>query len=457
MNNEFFSLPIVEKDQEKIKILNWSEIIKIIKNHHFFLLSTIGIMTASVFVISFFLTPIYETTSRIIIDTNSDTWIKKNHQEYFDSNVNTVLYQTKYKLLQSRELYEKLIHSDELIKDPEFKQWIEKSKKKYQIKNFDKKISIKEKGELIDSLLIDQVREKINILLVPNTQIVEIRAKSESPFLSQKIANIFALESCDYDNKWSQVIYNDALDKIKKKINSSWLEIKRMSEIKNKLNNINFKKEVFLDQDSYEKIVMSNINSLQLLQYERKKIQSEHSKKVNSDFLKIRDEDDLINVNKKIVNSKAELASLSQVFTNNHPMIISLRRKIDQLSNISENIRYEKNKEIKMWIESKIDLEKNFDQEIQQMINNYNNASPLRDSFKMIEKKIEVKFKIYQQLLDLYENIRINKETNTQKIRFIDRAELPISPVAPDVVKNTILTAVFSSFFSIVYVLIRKI
>lgn len=451
------SLSIEDKDQSTKSALDWYQVVKIIKEHYFFLLSIISIITISVMVVTFYSLPTYETTSQIIIDPNSDTLIKKDYQESIDTNVYTLLYQTKYRLLQSREIFEHLIHNKEMIKDHFFQQWIDEIIKKNKQTKWKDKKSIKAEEERIDSILIEKLRQKIKIYSVPNTQLIEITAQSENPVLAQKMANIFAIESCNYDDKWRQSMYKEVLDKIQKKIESSRIEIDKLTELKKIFNEKNKKKEVFLNQEAYDKIVLSNINSLQLLQFERNKIKSEHAKELRSEEFKVKGDDYLISIDKKIANSKAELASLSQVYKDNYPSIISLKKMISELSDISRKFRHEKNREIEMTIESKDDLEKKLNQKIEQMITNYNDALLLRNSQSFIEKKLEVKFKSYQQLLNLFEIVRINQETKFQQMRFLNRASYPISTVSPEVIKNTILSFIISTFFSFTLVLARKI
>lgn len=457
MNNQMMSLSIEDKDQSTKRALDWYQVVKIIKEHYFFLLSIISIITISVMVVTFYSLPTYETTSQIIIDPNSDTLIKKDYQESIDTNVYTLLYQTKYRLLQSREIFEHLIHNKEMIKDHFFQQWVDEIIKKNKQTKWKDKKSIKAEEERIDSILIEKLRQKIKIYSVPNTQLIEITAQSENPVLAQKMANIFAIESCNYDDKWRQSMYKEVLDKIQKKIESSRIEIDKLTELKKIFNEKNKKKEVFLNQDAYDKIVLSNINSLQLLQFERNKIKSEHAKELRSEEFKVKGDDYLISIDKKIANSKAELASLSQVYKDNYPSIISLKKMISELSDISRKFRHEKNREIEMTIESKDDLEKKLNQKIEQMITNYNDALLLRNSQSFIEKKLEVKFKSYQQLLNLFEIVRINQETKFQQMRFLNRASYPISTVSPEVIKNTILSFIISTFFSFTLVLARKI
>ncbi|MGB3057179.1 MAG: polysaccharide biosynthesis tyrosine autokinase, partial [Candidatus Omnitrophota bacterium] len=142
---------------------------------------------------SFMLKPVYQATTRILIEREGPKVVKMDEVAPV-SFAGREYYQTQYKILKSHAVAEKV---DKALGD--YKPWSEWTGRRIR----------KKEKPLSDEDRISALLNRIEIKPIPNTQLVEISADDVDPAFSAKIANLWAAAYIEYilDAKYDATKY----------------------------------------------------------------------------------------------------------------------------------------------------------------------------------------------------------------------------------------------------------
>ena len=440
-----------EADDVKNNEMNWTDIKNILLKRRKFILGTICVSTLCVALLSFFISPTYQASSRLIVDPNNYSFIKKELQINSDPSYFSNLFQTKFHLLQSPAIIKQLIKNKDIINDNQFINFrnkiIERNQRFYYLQS-----NKMNKKKLAEDVVILELKKIIKILPLPNSQIFTITAEGDDPLFIQKIVNIFAIESCNFDRQMNNNKYSDIMKRINIKMSALEKEIQDINNYKEKI----FKnKKIILDEKIYLRLFTSMYDNFEKVHLDDIKDKSYFAYNINDKSSKININDDYINnMNKQLAFYQTELVKKENFYGKDHPEIMTLKTIIKHLKiKLKNHDDYQKNN----YLRSEEKIEESIDHDIDLLVNKYYEEIKMRSFYKMIENQLEAKYDAYHMLVEQYEKLRIDQQTNLDMMRLLDRATIPSLPIRPEILKNIILASLLSSFSSIAVVLIQYI
>ena len=440
-----------EADEIQNSEMNWIDIKNVVTKKKKFILVTICVSTLCVALLSFFVSPTYQASSRLIVDPNNYSFIKKELQIYSDPSYFSNLFQTKFHLLQSPVIIKKLIKNKDIINDNRFINFrnkiIRRNERFYHL--LQNKIN---KEKFAEDVVISELSKVIKILPLPNSQIFTITAEGDDPLLVQKIVNIFAIESCNFDRQMNNNKYYDIMKRINTKIAVLEKEIQDINKYKER----SFKNKKFIfDEKIYHRLFSNMYDDFEKFHLDDIKDKSNFSYNISDKSSKISMNDDYINnLNKQLAFYQTEIVKKENVYGKNHPEIETMRTIINHLKiNLKNYHDNQKNN----YLRSEEKIEESLDHNIDWLVNKYYEEIKMRSFYKMIENQLEAKYDAYHLLVEQYEKLRIDQQTNLDMMRLLDRATIPSVPIRPEIFKNIVLASLLSSFCSIAVVLIQYI
>ncbi|MGB2600568.1 MAG: GumC family protein, partial [Candidatus Omnitrophota bacterium] len=272
--------------------INLHEYVDILLRRRWMIISFTIIFCTLALIRSFLMKPVYQGTTRILIEREAPMVVKMDEVSSADFSAREY-YQTQYKILKSRAVAAKVDQT--LGGYRPFDEW-------------KGRISDKAAGEMSDDNRVNALLARVEVKPVPNTQLVEVSANDIDAKKTAMIANLWAQSYIAYtlDAKFDATQYASAWlnEKIKESQDDLQKAVQKLQDYK-KANNM-----VTEDETQYGNEAVGG---------------------VFQDLLKHRSELEI------------KIAENSEHFKDKHPEMISLRSELDS---VNKKIDGEKDKKI---------------------------------------------------------------------------------------------------------------
>ena len=430
---------------------------KVIQKRKWTVISFTLIVLIATGVTTFTMEPIYRATATIQINKENPQIV--DFKEIFTIDTMEMDYhQTQYKILGSRSLARRVIHSMKLEEQPEFlpkppssfQQW------KTQILTAISDLFSSSKNELSEknreTLLINQFLSRLKIEPIRNSRLVKIHFDSNSPELSAQVANLLA-SSYIQQNLEAHFVTTDQA--------KEWLT-KQLQDLKGKVERVDENLQAFgskhdiISLDEKENVTTQRLAELNeaLTKAESDRIAKEalykQIKDKNVDSLPPILENKLIaDLKQNTIQLEGQYVKLLETLKPDHWDMIRLKKQMDM-------------------------LKERLDGEIKRIVagieNDYESAlrreTLLRQTFaKQKEKTMQMKEKaiqynilkrdsdtnreLYKGLLQRMKETGISAGITASNIQIVDEAELPIGPYKPDKRRNLALALIVGLFLGV--------
>jgi len=460
-------------DQNTEEQINLRDYLRVIQKRRWTVITVFAIIVITVAIHTFTATPIYEATTRLIIDKENPNVVSIQEVMAIDAS-GTDYYQTQYKIIESRSVARKVVRRLHLDNSEEFfpkpkENLISNLKRSIQetITFWEDSIASllnteKEKKEDIkpdesegfepDSPLVSDFIKRIKVNPIRNSRLVDVGFEGKDPVLTTKITNTLADVYIGQNLETKLRAVQDAVRWLHNRIEE---ERKKVGKAEHALLRYKEKHSIVTDFSSdVEKITAQKLAEMntQLVEVESKRVEAETRYKQAM----------------ALVATPDMLDSISEVLDNRliqeiKAMEVELFRRMSELSK-----KYGQKHPRMVAIESELNtLQKRRTQEVNRIINSLKNeyrvalakenslkaalAKQKKESLELNQKAIEYGVlrrevesarQMYELLIKRFKETSLTEDMKTGNIRVVDGAEVPKHPVKPKKKLNILLAII---------------
>jgi polysaccharide biosynthesis transport protein len=450
--------------------LELKDILEIIKKRKAFLIVFVLVVTLGTAFYSFTANPIYKAKARVLVNLEKPdpVHLTNNLPDDFKGKE---FFETQLALIKSRSLIRNVIKKLNLTESSEFQSeepafltdlraWFKSLAIKLKLKD----VSSKSYKPDPNSLLIDQIMERLQVEQVRTSRVLEISFQGKSPPLVAEITNAltnqYIYKTLNLYNKsdgniagWLDKKLRDLNVKLKDSENA-------LQQFKQKTNFIEAKggrdlvstkwSEISqeLTKASSERLHLeTRIQELKALKDEPLKLLLSQSFLSNAN---------LAGLQKDYIALNSELNSLLRSKTSQHPDVVLLNKKLSLLNQKIPN-------EVDNFISSltiKLNTAFNKEKSLERVLENQKKEIMKTDNdflqFRFLKQEVELNEKLYSEISNRKKALEVTSNFNSSNIRIVDSAEVPYSPIKPNKGLNIILAILSSIFVGLFLVFLKE-
>jgi uncharacterized protein involved in exopolysaccharide biosynthesis len=432
---------------------------KVILKRKWTIISFTFIVLIATGVMTFTMSPIYRSTATIQINKENPQVV--DFKEIFSINTMEMDYhQTQYRILESRTLARRVIHSLKLSEHPEF---LPKPKTAYQ--EWKGKIlaffsgffsSPKEDASSSETkkeiLLINRFLSRLKIEPIRNSLLVKIHFDSNYPELSAQVANTVATTYMQQNLEIRFITTEKAKE---------WLT-GQLQDLKGKVERADEDLQIFgskhdiISLDEKENVTMQRLTELNeaLTKAESDRIAKEANYRQirgkNIDSLPPILESKLISdLKQAYIQLEAQYVKQLETFKVDHPEMARLKKQMEilktrldgEISKIAASIKndYESGLKRETLLRQAFEQQKKKTMEMKEKAIQYN----------ILKREADTNRELYKGLLQKMKEAGISAGITASNIQLVDEAELPINPHKPNKRLNLILALIVGLFLGV--------
>lgn len=443
----------------------------VIKKRRWTIIAVFAVTVITVAVHAFTATPIYEATTRLIIDKENPNVVSIQEVMAFDTS-GSDYYQTQYKIIESRTVAREVVNRLHLDKSEEFfpapkDDFISNLKRSFMntvtfwadsivslLKtDGDTKSQIPE-GYEEDSELVYDFIDRIEIKPIRNSRLVDIKFQAKDPVLVARITNAIARVYMDKNLEIKLKAVQDAVEWLHKRIED---ERKKVEKTEEALLRYKEKHNIITDFSSdTEKITAQKLAQLndQVVEAESKRVEAETRFKQAKAMQGTPDMLDSIpevlrsEIVKEIKKMEVELykrmSELSRKYGRKHPKIVAIeselkaiqKRKKQEINRIINSLR----NEFKVALAREDSLKRALAKQERESLNLNQKAI----KYGVLRRDVESARQMYELLIKRFKETTLTEDMKTGNIRIVDKAEIPKDPVKPRKKLNILLAMIVS-------------
>ncbi len=447
--------PITDNRQSGSGI-NITEYYHIITRNRWIILATVGMALLLASVHNALLTPIYQATATIIIDSDANKSFLPNDRLFYESYVSqTLTFNTHFELIKSSPVIERVIKKlnlDKHIKDdmPEAgKNPIRRFFSQFRINIF---FMLGKSGKTLSQEeqlagLVQSIQGIITIEPIEDTRLLKINAMSPSPEQARDMANATAQAYIDFDinnqMKSSQNTMNwltNHLYEVTKKLEDAeaeFLAYKQQSQLismedsqNTTVQKITEFNDAYLEARNKRLELDTKLEQLEAISKSGKGIPNLSSLIQN----------ELINdLHSQLVNAEVELSKLMKIYKPKHPKVIQSSTNV---SKIRYKLQAELQKEVEnLKAERSILLSKEnvFQSTITDFKDEAMETGKKELKYTILKRNVDINQNLYNALLTRLKEVDITGNMQVSNIRITGEASLPKYPVNINTQRTLIL------------------
>ena len=433
------------------------------------------VIVVTVAIKSYTAIPIYQATTRLIIEKENPNVLSIEEVMDVDSS-GTDYYQTQYKIIESRTVAREVIkrlnlnNSEEFFPKPKdnFLSGIKRSvreiissykalltlfktEKEYAVQEKEKYENYEE-GYEMNNALVSAFIGRVNVRPIRNSRLVDISFQAKDPVLAQKNVNTLAM------------VYIDQNMDIKLKAAqhaTKWLH----GQIGEKRKNVEKAEQALLKYKQEQHIItdftsdVEKITAQKLAQLNTRVVDAQSARveaetrykqaaamKGSADMLDSVPEVLNNQLIQQIKSMEAELykrmAELSKKYGKKHPRMVAVeselravrKRKAQEIKRVINSLR----NEYKVALARENSLKKAFAEQKEETFGL--NQKAIR--YSVLRREAESARHMYEMLFNRFKEATLTEDMKTGNIRVVDRAEVQRSPVKPNKKRNILLAII---------------
>ena len=419
-------------------------------------------------VISFLMTPLYQGTTVIKIDTRDPNILSIPG---LAAKEGTNYYQTQYEILKSRSLAEKVIRKLDLAKNKDFllprdifdrinseiiKPAINFSSKMFSAFSSDTtsekvlKAQMTQYKEEIPAYLSNSLISRLEITPVKDSQLVKVSFVSHKRDIAMNVTNAIADGYIEYDLE-SRV---DASSQAKSFLEDQMENAKKKVEVSEKaLNDYAAKNAIiFIDSNSASpqqsaenknfSEVSTALSTVTTERLQKEALYREVSEPGTQNPMIINNP--LIQgMKSQHANLEAEYSNLSKTFTPDYPKMKNLKAQIDAVSERIERERANIIRSVKSDYSAALKKEENLRKAFDAQQNKVLNFQGRAVQYQILKREVDVNKELLNSLLQRMNEVGVATMSKASSIQIVDRALYPKLPYKPNMVLNFVLSVMF--------------
>jgi succinoglycan biosynthesis transport protein ExoP len=425
----------------------------IIRKRKWVIMTILFVVVASVTILTFRQTPVYQATARILIEKETPNIL--TFKEVLDlDTADTDYYQTQHKILKSRTLakqvLEKLGMMEQALKqgpDP----------KKFSIRQFLTQLpellgfrepstaSADEKAGAQEEQVINSFLNLITVNPIRGSRLVDVSATSTDRKQTALIANALVDAYIEQNLEKKLSASKEAVRWLSKELETTQ---KKLVDSEAALQAYKEQQEIISIEDR-QNIVMQKLSELNTAVNEarikRASLEAEYNKIQQYGTTKLESLSQVINnplilqLKVELSNLESQLSELEKKFRSKHPDVIAL---YSQIVSVRKRIDTEMQRIIDS-LTNQYEVARAQEQELSKMLEQQKQEALELDQkaikYKELQREVESNQRIYDTLLQRAKEASITERLETSNINIVDRATIPNSPIAPRKTRNIML------------------
>ena len=460
MSNEY------SQQQEQIDLRDY---LRVVLKRRWTIITVFAVILISVTIFTYTATPIYQATTRLVIEKENPNVVSIEEVMAVDSS-GTDYYQTQYKIIESRSVAREVINRLHLKDSPEFfpkpkDDFISNIKRSLQETIQSWKDSIKsllksDAQETLesteeydpDSTLVSSFISRIEVSPIRNSRLLDLSFEAKDPLLATKIVNALARAYIDQNLELKLKAVQDAVKWLHERIE---VERKKVEQAEQALLKYKAKYDIITDFTSdTEQVTAQKLAQLnaQVVDAESTRVESET---IYRQALNLKGSPDMLDSIPDVLNNELireikkmevdlykRMSELSKKYGKNHPQMVALDAELNSLQK-------RKNQEINRVINSlknryQVALAK--EESLKAALANQKKESldlnQKAIQYSVLNREVESAREMYNLLIKRFKETTLTEDMRTGNIRVVDRAEVPRAPIKPKKTLNLLLAVI---------------
>jgi exopolysaccharide transport family protein len=439
--------------------------LRVILKHRWTVITVFSIIVITVAIHAFTATPIYEATTRLVIEKENPKVVSIQEVMAVDAS-GTDYYQTQYKIIESRAVAREVLRRlspgeiETLFPEPKdgfilhVKQtihaWISSVRSLLKTEG---DITREEAGEVSEANeRVSAFVHKIKVSPISNSRLVDVSFEAEDPVLAAKVVNTIAAAYIDKNLETKLAAVQNAV---------KWLH-NRIEEERNKVEKaehalLRYKEGHGIITDftsDVEKITAQKLAEMntQVVEAESKRVEAETRYKQAAALASSPDmlgsipevlENELIqNIKSMEVELYKRMSELSKKYGQKHPRMLAIEseiktlqdRKTQEVNRVISSLRNEYEVALAREESLKAALAKQKKESL--------DLNQKAIQYGVLQREAESARHMYDLLIKRFKETTLTEDMKTGNIRVIDRAEVSKNPVKPRKRRNLLLAVI---------------
>lgn len=446
----------------EVKTIHLRDYYLIILKHRWLILGCFALSLSAALAAISWIAPTYEATARLSIESSKQVSpVNGQSLDYEDFFAQNMRFKTHFQLITSRPVLERVL--DELSLASRGGQTsagqepgVGAATIMQNLRRLLGSTPAPPSPEEQHSNQINQLRRKIQVSRVMDTNLMEITVLDQNPVMARDITNTLAKVYIQFDVGGKQQASDNSFSMLKEQANE---EKRKLDEAEQEFQLFKQQKNLFSVEGKQQFIaqkitefnnrVVENRYQLQEVTAKLESLGKMTKGKIDNDKLSqvLADNQVIVSLNQQLIDAQLELSRLRKVFQEKHPKVAQVqgriedtRRELDSQFN-KELARMRSQKEILSSKEKT--LQKNIDElEAEAMGINRQDLD-----YKVRQRKVDSSREQYDAIMAKLKQSDIISEVKSEAtIRFVEEAVTPLAPAKPDQ-KKFMLGGLFLGLF----------
>ena len=456
-----------ESSEEKIDIRDY---LRVIQKRKWTIITCFAIIAITVAIHTFTATPIYEATTRLIIDKENPNVVSIQEVMAIDAS-GTDYYQTQYKIIESRTVARQVIRRLHLEESEEFfpkpkNDFLSSLKRSVQetitfwkdsiaslLKTQKEDVtSDTSEGYEPDSSLVSAFIHRITVNPIRNSRLVDVNFQAKDPVLATKIVNTLASAYINQNLETKLSAVQDAVRWLHNRIED---ERKMVEKAEQALLRYKEKHHIITDFSSdTEKITAQKLAQLnaKVVEAESKRVEAETRYK---QAMAMQRTPDMLGSIPEVLNNELirhiktmevelykRMSELSKKYGQKHPQMVAIgselktlqKRKTQEVNRVIGSLKNEYMVALAKENALKAALSKQKKESLE--------LNQKAIQYSVLQREAESARHMYELLIKRFKETTLTADMRTGNIRIIDRAEVPKYPVKPKKKLNILLAII---------------
>jgi succinoglycan biosynthesis transport protein ExoP len=456
-------------NQETEEHIDLRDYLRVIRKRKWTIITCVAVIVITVGIHAVTSTPIYEATTRIIIDKENPNVVSIQEVMAVDAS-GTDYYQTQYKIIESRTVAREVIgrlhleQSREFFPEPKdgLISNLKRSIRETIVSWKDSVISLlrteengapeTREGYEQDSPLISSFIGRIEVSPIRNSRLVDVSFQARDPALAATIVNTLARTYIDQNLEIKLRAVQDAVTWLHSRIEEERTKVERAEQALLRYKEVH---GIVTDFSSdIEKVTAQKLAQLntQVVEAESKRVEAETRYKQamamagTPDMLDsipaVLNNELILQIKSMEVDLYKRMSELSKKYGQKHPRMMAIaselqtlqKRKTQEVSRVINSLKneYEVARAKENSLKAALAAQKQESLELNKKAIQYG----------VLRREAESARHMYELLIKRFKETSLTEDMRTGNIRIVDRAEVPRHPVSPNKRLNLLLALI---------------
>jgi len=447
------------------KQVNLQEYIRVLMKHRWTILTVFAVIVVSVTIFSFTATPIYQATTRIVIEKENPKVVSIQEVMSVDSS-GLDYYQTQYKILESKSVANEVIKRLNLENNETFNpkpgviaqvvEWILSpiAYVKSLMKTTDKDAALMGQPGIAEptSPLVGKLLNAVKVTPIRNSRLVDVSFESPDPVLAARGANTLAKAYIDLNLQTKLKATQDAvnwlnqqIDQEKKKVDTADQALLRYKQEQGIVTDFSTNAETITAQKLAElnkQVVEATSRRVEAeTRYRQAKSLADRAD-TSASIPEVMSNPLIQEIKKQEVEISKRLSELSKRYGSNHPQIIALNnemrtlnaRKAAEIQRVVDSLH----NQYRVALAGEQSLKGALGQQKGETLAMNQKAI----DYTVLKREAETSREMFDLLVKRFKEASLTEDIRTGNIRVIDPAQIPKGPVKPKKLQNILLAII---------------